>query len=158
MLVITVLNHGDISIAKQILDVQLPAYRVEADIIVFYEIPPLRDTAKTIASSEEHFIGYRVGERLAGFISYELPEKDGDVESVDICRMVVHPDFFRRGIAKQLLAHLLDSAAAGKRVTVSTGAKNEPAKSLYRSFGFVEKKEIEIAPDVFLTVFERNLE
>lgn len=143
------LNHKDWATAQLILDVQLPSYRVEAEIIGFDDIPPLRDTVETIQTCEESFVGYILSQELAGFISYELTD-----DGVDICRMVVHPNFFRRGIAKQLLSFLLDGVAAHKKVTVSTGDKNEPAKSLYRGFGFSEVDQIEVAPGVQLACFE----
>ncbi|RIX48620.1 GNAT family N-acetyltransferase [Paenibacillus nanensis] len=145
------LNHKDADTAQKMLDVQLPSYLVEAELIGFHDIPPLRDTTATIRESGESFIGFTVDQELAGFVSYELAD---DGNCVDICRMVVHPDYFRRGIARQLLSHLLAGAAAHKKVTVSTGERNEPAKSLYRSFGFTEAKQIEIAPGVKLSLFE----
>ncbi|MFD0589011.1 GNAT family N-acetyltransferase [Paenibacillus sp. GCM10027627] len=147
---ITLLNHKDLDIAKRMWEVQIPAYRVEAEMIGFADIPPLRDTPETISASGETFIGFMESGALAGFISYELEEG-----TVDICRMVVHPNYFRRGIAKRLLAYVLDYAAGDRAVSVSTGARNEPAKALYRGFGFVEKEQIEVAPGVSITVFRR---
>ncbi|REK71156.1 GNAT family N-acetyltransferase [Paenibacillus paeoniae] len=143
------LNHREPITAKAMLAVQLPAYRIEADIIGFDDIPPLRDTAETIMASEETFVGYWLEEELAGFISYELDE-----HQLGICRMVVHPQYFRRGIAKGLLSYVLTGAGEQKRITVSTGAKNEPAKALYRSFRFTDAGEIEVAPEVSLALFE----
>ncbi|RJE87502.1 GNAT family N-acetyltransferase [Paenibacillus sp. 1011MAR3C5] len=142
-------HHQNRGVAEQLLAVQLPAYRIEADIIGFWDIPPLRDTAETIMKSSETFVGYRLDGALAGFISFE---DEGDAR--DICRMVVHPDYFRRGIAKSLLAYVLEDAGKHKKVKVSTGAKNEPAIALYRSFGFVDAGAIEIAPEVKLALFE----
>lgn len=146
---IQILNNNEEGIAQKILDAQLPAYRVEAQIIGYDDIPPLHDTVDTIRSSEEVFVGFFIGRELAGFVSYESED-----DAVDICRMVVHPDYFRRGIAKRLLAYVLDEAAVRKKVTVSTGALNEPAKSLYRGFGFALAKELEVAPGVTLAFFE----
>ncbi|MFF2886420.1 GNAT family N-acetyltransferase [Paenibacillus sp. NPDC057967] len=142
-------QHQNREVAKQLLAVQLPAYRIEADLIGFWDIPPLRDTAETIMDSSEIFIGYRIDGVLAGFISYE---DEGD--ALDICRMVVHPDYFRRGIAKSLLAYVLEGEGKHKRVKVSTGAKNEPAIALYRSFGFFDAGAMEITPEVKLALFE----
>lgn len=146
---INALNHRDVDMAAQILAVQLPAYRVEAELIGFDGIPPLRDTAESIMGSEEQFVGFMRGGGLAGFISYELQE-----DAVDICRLVVDPSCFRQGIARKLLTHVLQGVGERKKVTVSTGTKNEPAKVLYRSFGFAWKKEIEVAPGVSITEFE----
>ncbi|MCR2807126.1 GNAT family N-acetyltransferase [Paenibacillus soyae] len=143
------LNNREEDIAQYILDVQLPAYRVEAELIGYDDIPPLRDTVDTIRNSKETFVGYFIEQELAGFISYESAD-----DAIDLCRMVVHPGYFRRGIAKRLLAYVLADAASSKKVTVSTGARNEPAKSLYRGFGFVLAKELEVAPGLSLAFFE----
>ncbi|MDF0725480.1 hypothetical protein PY093_01985 [Cytobacillus sp. S13-E01] len=41
--------------AKEVLNVQIPAYKVEAEIIDYYDIPPLRDTVETLQQSQETF-------------------------------------------------------------------------------------------------------
>lgn len=142
-------HHQERRVAEQLLSVQLPAYRIEAELIGFWDIPPLRDTTETMMESGETFVGYRIEGELAGFISYE---DEGD--ALDICRMVVHPNYFRRGIAKSLVEYVLEGAGKHKRVKVSTGAGNKPAIALYRSFGFADAGEIEIAPGVRLALFE----
>lgn len=38
-------NH---KLAKEIFDIQIPSYLVEAEIIGMYDIPPLRDTVESI--------------------------------------------------------------------------------------------------------------
>ncbi|GKU76372.1 N-acetyltransferase [Paenibacillus sp. L3-i20] len=147
---IIVLNNKDTKTANDILEVQLPAYRVEAEIIGFDDIPPLRDTVQSIVDCDEHFVAYVLDEAVAGFISYEQDDND-----IHICRLVVHPNYFRKGIAKQLLAHVLRGPAEGKKIVVHTGAKNVPAIRLYVSYGFEEMEHIEVAPEVYITRFER---
>lgn len=144
------MNHQERRVAEQLLEVQLPAYRIEAELIGFDDIPPLRDTAETLMVCNEIFAGFKLEGTLAGFISYEAV----GAEVLNLCRMVVHPDYFRKGIARSLLAYVLEGAGMHKKVTVSTGANNEPAKALYRSFGFIDAGEIEIAPEVKLILFE----
>lgn len=137
--------------AQDILRVQIPAYQIEAALIGFDGIPPLKDTVDSIQQSREAFVGYYLEEELAGFLSYELEEN-----TCTICRMVVHPNHFRKGIAKALLAHFLDNVCPKPYIKVSTGAKNEPALHLYKQFDFKEVKHIEIAPDVYLTLLEKK--
>ncbi|MBH5319887.1 GNAT family N-acetyltransferase [Paenibacillus sp. GSMTC-2017] len=148
-MIITV-NNKNAEVASDILNVQLPAYRVEAEIIGFDGIPPLRDTVQSIMECDEQFVGYMTDEKLVGFVSYHTHD-----EGIDICRLVVHPSHFRKGIAKQLLAHMMSGPALDKKVQVSTGTKNVPAKTLYESFGFKEIGNIEVAPGVFITRLER---
>lgn len=149
---ITPLNTRDINIAKEILVVQRPAYRAEAEIIGFDGIPQLSDTEESIMACGETFLGFRSEGRLAGAIAYTEDE-----EGVEICRLIVHPDYFRKGIGRRLVGFVMEEAARGKKVKVSTGAANEPAIRLYKQFGFTERERIEIAPGIFLTNMERSV-
>lgn len=136
--------------AKSLLEVQLPAYKVEAELIGFDGIPALKDTVETLSNCGETFYGYFIDEELAGAISYKEDE-----EMVDIHRLIVHPDHFRKGIGKELVSYILDIVACGRKVIVSTGAQNYPAMQLYRSLGFEEKKDVEVGPGIFVTLLER---
>ncbi|AKF95011.1 N-acetyltransferase [Brevibacillus halotolerans] len=147
---ITNLHVSDEEIAKKILNVQIPAYKIEAEIIHFYGIPQLKDTVETIRTCNENFLGYMLDEELAGVISYTV-----DQNHMEICRLVVHPNHFRKGIARSLVGYVIENVAKGKKTTVSTGAKNIPAKKLYSMFGFIEVQDIEVAPNVFITLLEK---
>ncbi|WP_240315699.1 hypothetical protein [Sporosarcina sp. PTS2304] len=57
-----------------VLQIQLLSYQVEAKIIEFDDIPPLKDTIETLSSCGETFFGYYVQEELSGVISYKLDE------------------------------------------------------------------------------------
>lgn len=146
---IILLNQKDNETAEKILEVQLPAYQIEADLIGFDGIPQLIESAEDIAASNETFIGYVTEGEIRGVLSYEAA--GGFLE---ICRLVIHPNYFRLGIASNLVSYLLKHNTE-KKMKVSTGSKNIPAKSLYRSFGFQEIEELEVASGIFITVFER---
>lgn len=137
--------------AKKILDIQIPAYKVEAEIINFDGIPQLKDTVETIIKSDETYLGYMIDDVLVGFISYTYNQG-----LFHICRLVVDPNHFRKGIAKSLLGYLIKNVIKGFKATVSTGAKNFPAKNLYKMYGFYEAKDIEVAPNVFITLLSNH--
>ncbi|MGE8077579.1 GNAT family N-acetyltransferase [Peribacillus loiseleuriae] len=137
--------------ARETLGNQLPAYQIEAELINFHEIPPLKDTVETIMTSREQFFGYYIESQLTGFISFEETESE-----IDICRMVVHPNFFRKGIAKKLIQYILHTIKGHKKITVMTGEKNYPAKNLYLSLGFIKVKTVEVADGIFLSGFEKK--
>ena len=103
---------------------QQQAYRVEAELIGAALFPPLLQTEAALR--EEHPTGYimRLDGRLVGAVT---------VDGETITRLLVSPDYFRQGIATQLIRHALEHQAL--RV-VSTAALNEPAIALYRQFGF----------------------
>ena len=92
------------------------------------------------------------GSTLAGAISFE---REGCI--VTICRMMVHPNFFRRGIASSLLQHILmeQELNGATRFIVSTGTENLPAIRLYESFGFIVRRVFTVPPGISLTTFER---
>ncbi|HEU4965088.1 MAG TPA: GNAT family N-acetyltransferase, partial [Bacilli bacterium] len=52
--------------AMQLLAVQIPAYRVEADLIGFDGIPPLHDTLETLQACGESFYGAFLDGELVG--------------------------------------------------------------------------------------------
>lgn len=145
------LNMRDKSEVEKMLAIQIPAYKIEAKLIGFDGIPQLADTVVSLMASKELFIGYILEGELAGFISYELSGKE-----LDICRLVVHPDYFRKGIASGLLDYVMNEHAEVDRFIVSTGSKNAPAIRLYQRFGFTSDQEVEVAAGFFITLLEKN--
>ncbi|MFD2444608.1 GNAT family N-acetyltransferase [Bacillus sp. CGMCC 1.16607] len=138
-------------ITQNILDVQIPSYKVEAELINFDGIPQLNDTVENISESPEIFMGYYINHELVAFISFDMNENE-----IEICRLVVHPNHFRKGIGKKLVEYVIKEISKDKKVIVSTGQKNFPAKKLYEFFGFKEVKNIEVATDVYITLLELN--
>ncbi|REE78957.1 acetyltransferase (GNAT) family protein [Paenibacillus taihuensis] len=145
------IDLNDYAQVRELLNVQLLSYSVEARLIGFHDIPGLRDTALSLQACGEQFFGCWQGEALAGAISFK--EENG---CIDIHRLVVHPDFFRRGIGERLVKHVLDTCKQrADRFIVATGAANLPAKRLYTKLGFVEQREVEVAPGFFIAEFEK---
>ncbi len=91
------------------------------------------------------------GEGLAGAIAWQVLY-DG---TVDICRLVVAPRAFRRGIARSLL-DALEARLPGRPMIVSTGRDNEQALALYRARGFRPVRHREPIPGLFITELERS--
>ena len=144
------LDTKDSKTAEQIVDLQKKSYLIEAELINFYDIPPLKDTIDTIIQCDEVFYGYYTEDVLAGLISYKLEE-----DLVDIYRVAVHPEYFRRGIAKQLIQFIEDVNKGIEKIIVSTGLKNRPAVSLYLKLGFRRVSEVEVAEGVYVVSFEK---
>jgi len=137
--------------AADVLACQRAGYAVEAELLGFDGIPPLRETLDELMHCGERFLGSYDEEGLAGVVSWE---KLADA-TVDICRLVVAPRAFRRGHATALL-DALDQAEPGARLTVSTGTANAPALALYQRRGFVPVGIREVAAGVTVTVLERR--
>jgi ribosomal protein S18 acetylase RimI-like enzyme len=116
---------------QRLVAVQRAGYRVEADLIGAISLPPLRDTPEQLRASGETFLGARLDGVLMGAVSYK---RAGGL--VDIHRLVVHPDAFRRGLATRLLDALEAAEADASAWTVGTGRDNAPARALYERRGF----------------------
>lgn len=147
------IDLNDLAQLEELWQLQKAAYLIEANLIGFYDIPPLKDTLNSLQNCNEIFYGYFIDNTLTGAISYKFLG-----ELLDIHRMVVSPAHFRQGIAGKLLNFLLDEQVTTwniKKVIVSTGAKNEPAKQLYQRFGFREVAQPEVLPGLFISQFEK---
>ena len=138
--------------ALRVLELQRVSYQIEADLIGTGLIPPLNETLGELQSCGEDFYGFFEDDRLLGFISHKL---EGNV--LDIHRVAVHPDAFKRGIARQLLEFVLKLEPSAARVIVQTGSLNLPACKLYLSFGFEILERKEVATGLELTLFAKNL-
>ncbi|MVP02004.1 GNAT family N-acetyltransferase [Paenibacillus lutrae] len=148
----------DVQAVLELLALQTASYIVEARLIGYQEIPPLKDSPLTLRCSKETFNGYYLTETeaqghsevLAGAIAWE---RSGSI--VTITRMMVHPGHFRKGIASQLMRHLLERHPDASKFVVSTSETNEPAILLYSKFGFRPSGARTIAPSVTLVTFAR---
>jgi ribosomal protein S18 acetylase RimI-like enzyme len=143
------MNVGDRRVAEDVLKVQIPSYQVEAEIIGYYDIPPLKDTVETIQQCDELFFGYYTDTELCGFISVKIEQNEADIH-----RLVVHPKHFRKGIAQSLL-EFIEGLEGIKTLKVSTGSKNAPAVSFYLKNGFQPVKEVRIDEKLIITLFEK---
>lgn len=133
---------------ERLAEVQRAAYLVEAAVIGDDRIPPLHETPAELGARGLNWLGAFSGSRLVGAIAWSEPE-----EIVDIERLVVAPEDHRRGIATALISDLLDHAAA-RRVVVSTGRDNGPARRLYEAFGFTRVEDSEPISGLWLSRYE----
>ncbi|MGE7624906.1 GNAT family N-acetyltransferase [Viridibacillus sp. NPDC096237] len=137
--------------AFEVLNIQIPSYKVEAEIIDYYDIPPLKDTVEKLQQCGEAFFGYYISGELSGVISIKI---ENDV--MDIHRLIVHPKYFRKGIAKMLLDFIESNIEGIKTIIVSTGSKNFPAVNFYEKNGFSRIEEIKVNERLSLTNFKKQ--
>lgn len=138
-------------LAKEVLSVQIASYKVEAELIDFYDIPPLRDSVSTLQQCGENFYGCYVDGELSGVISIKAEEN-----LIDIHRLMVHPKHFRKGIAKRLLDFIESVGEGNETLIVSTGSKNAPAISFYEKNGFIITGETKVMEGLSITSFEKK--
>lgn len=118
-------------LAQQVWALQQAAYTIESQLIGYSELPPLLETVENLQDSGEQFLAWIEKEEIRGTVSYTYNEG-----TLEICRLVVSPLHFRRGIAGQLLKSLESKEAGAKQIVVSTAEKNQPAILLYQKHGY----------------------
>ncbi|MGN7765102.1 GNAT family N-acetyltransferase [Paenibacillus sp. 22594] len=145
------LQDGDT--LSELWSLQHKAYRLEAEIIGFHEIPPLLETRDMLSRSEELFYGsFDDHGDLMGAVAV-LEESPG---KLTVTRMMVNPNFFRQGVAGNLLEYIFNLYWKMEQFIVSTGKLNVPAVTLYTKHGFIPAGIEEVAPGVELIEFHRN--
>ncbi|MGP4069640.1 GNAT family N-acetyltransferase [Halobacillus sp. B29] len=144
------ISPAKLHVADSILRLQFLSYQVEAAIVGFPDLPPCEDNVTSIMESGETFIGAYIGTDLVGAISYKIEDN-----YIDIYRLMVHPEHFRKGIGQSLLRNVIGTYPS-KPSYVYTGSENTPAINLYTSHGFHPTHEKEVTPGMFLTRLERS--
>lgn len=149
-MVVVEIDHRDPDLALRVRDLQRVAYRIEAELIGYDRMPPLREEVTDILRLDLTILGAMEGASLIGVLGYVRVSG-----TVDIDRLAVEPARFRRGVGRMLLdgLHLRESDAS--RFEVSTGAANRPAIALYEAMGYRLTSE-EISHDVRLAHFARQ--
>lgn len=143
------INIQDTEEAEKIFHLQRIAYQIEADIIHYNKIPPLTETLYELMNSTETFIVYENQHEIIGCLSYQIKQ-----QNVEICRLAIHPNHFKNGIATKLFNYL-SSIKDIKQYLVSTAEKNLPAITFYIKNGFVETHK-SIVDNLTLIHFRRE--
>jgi len=145
------LQNSNIETSKKIRFVFQASYKVEAKLLNAIDFPPLKRSLENYVNSSTAFFGYFTDQELAGVI-----EIDHNNNFTHINSLVVHPNFFRQGIARKLIEFVFKSFDS-KRFVVETGLDNEPATKLYKKFDFIEVKQWDTDHGVRKIKFERRI-
>ncbi|SNT30402.1 Acetyltransferase (GNAT) domain-containing protein [Streptosporangium subroseum] len=130
---------------RNLLAVQHAAYAVEAKIIEDDRIPPLHETLEELCAERLTWLGAFDDDRLVGAVAWSETAL-----MVDIDRLVVDPGAHRRGIGGALVREVM-ARAGERRIVVSTGRANMPARTLYERFGFGGAEDVEVIPGLWIT-------
>lgn len=134
---------------NQLLRLQRVSYRQE-ELLLGFPIPRTEDTAADLLDSGEVFVGMVQDGDLLGFFSFAADET-----TLDIHRVAVDPDYFRQGVATELLLFLFEAFSGISRFLVTTGASNAPAIGLYEKLGFRIIESFEPVPGLIMVRMER---
>ncbi|MFD9359563.1 GNAT family N-acetyltransferase [Streptomyces sp. NPDC060031] len=128
------------------------AYAVEAELIGF-DIPHLRESLEQMRERPLVWLAAVSAEgEIAGYLAW----KEAADGSVSVDRLCVDPAWFRRGVGSLLMGHLLSEAFPNRSVTVTTGADNAPAVTLYERLGFIRGADFSPVPGLVMAAFTRH--
>ncbi len=138
---------ADIADAPAILEVQKLAYRSEAELYGFFDMPPLTET---LEQAQEEFAVSEIlkamdGDRLIGSVRARL--FDGECY---IGRLSVHPDFQNRGVGRALMEEVEKRHPDTARFTLFTGSKSLKNIGLYKRLGYRTERREQVAEGVNL--------
>ena len=133
MLRVEPLNHQAPKVAEAIFALLDLAHTQESELLGIKGMSKLERSSDLIRTSTEFFLGAWRENELIGTL---VLGPDSEPKQLHIATLVVHPDHQRQGIGRLLLLEIL-RRASGMVVSVSSGAANVRALSLYASLGFV---------------------
>jgi GNAT superfamily N-acetyltransferase len=146
------IERAHIEDAKEILDLQKLAYQSEAEIYNDYTIPPLTQTLEEMRNDFEKqvFLKASMDGRIIGSVRALL--KEG---TCFIGRLIVHPDFQKRGIGTQLMHEIERYYGGVCRFELFTGYKSERNIYLYQKLGYQVFKTETVTKDLQLLYMEK---
>ena len=143
------LQNNNLKVAKKIQAVFQESYKVEAEILKAVDFPPLKRPLENYINCSNQFFGFIKENQLVGVI--EIIHNN---EYIHIRSLVVHPIYFRQGIAQQLMEYVLKTFETPLFV-VETGVDNGPASALYKKFHFKEVSQWNTDHGIRKVKFER---
>ena len=115
-------------------------------------IPPLKETeaieywhvvAEQIAEGSKILIVAQQTETIVGAVQLGLETRENGNHRAEVQKLMVHPEYRRQGIARQLMAEIEPAAkSADRTLLVLDVRKGDPAEALYQQMGFVHVGDI----------------
>jgi ribosomal protein S18 acetylase RimI-like enzyme len=147
------ISRASLSDAEAILALQKLAYQSEARFYDDWTLPPL---TQEIGSLREEIGASLVlkatvaGDRLVGSVRARI--EDG---TALVGRLVVHPEFQRRGIGSKLLRAIEEACLDATKFELFTGSRSVASLRLYRRHGYTITRTEPVSPTLSLTYLEK---
>ncbi len=122
--------------AQQILELQKIAYQREAELYQDWNIPPLLQTLHQLELEFENhkILVAKLNDEIVGSV-----RGYADQGTLHVGRLIVHPDFQKRGIGSQLLMKI-EQESKCQRYELFTGQKSIQNIKLYEKLGYQKFK------------------
>lgn len=152
MIIITRAEFQDL---PEILALQRLAYRSEAKLLKNDAIPPLTQTLEEVQEEFRKGVFLAAREeteaRILGSVRGWVAEN-----TLYIGKLMVHPDFQRRGLGKRLLAEMESCAPTHSRSELFTSTKSVQNIKLYENAGYKPFREKCITPELTFIFLEKK--
>ncbi|WP_322906267.1 GNAT family N-acetyltransferase [Paenibacillus campi] len=137
----------------QQLDSRLPAF-VDMLIAVVHDgasigfLTPLSRAAaeqywRSVPGDDVIVLIATVDGQLAGTVQIHLCSKPNGMHRAEIAKLIVHPQFRRRGIARLLMECAEQYAKQAERILLVLDTRDgDPSNTLYRSLGYIQAGQI----------------
>jgi len=144
--------RADKTDAAALLELQKLAYQSEAALYNDYNIPPLTQTLGELKKEFEEKIIFKAIDsgRIVGSVRASAHD-----DTCYIGRLIVHPEFQRKGIGTQLMLTLEKGFPLLKRFELFTGALSEGNIRLYKRLGYRICRTDQLSPKVELVFMEK---
>jgi ribosomal protein S18 acetylase RimI-like enzyme len=146
------ISRAELKDAEQILALQKLAYQSEARLYNDWTLPPL---TQTIDSLCQEFADFAVLKAVCGGRIVGSVRAKSDRGVCAIGRLVVHPDFQRRGIGSSLLKSIEDCFPRATKFKLFTGSRSQSNIRLYQRHGYAISRTEVLSPNVILTYLEK---
>jgi GNAT superfamily N-acetyltransferase len=115
--------------------------------------PPLTETLPEIMSEFETKVFLKAvhAARIIGSVRDTL-----DSGTCQIGRLIVHPDYQRKGIGTLLMGRIETAFSRAERFELFTGIKSTNNIQLYQRLGYREYREEDLSPKVRLVFMEKR--
>lgn len=102
-----------------------------------------QDAVNSLASGDKQLLVARLDDRIVATVMVVFAMPENGSHRAEICKLLVHPDARRRGIARELMQRAEACArAAGRTLLVLDTRSGDVAEQLYRSLGWQVAGEI----------------
>ena len=129
----------------EILALQKLAYESEARLYNDWSLPALTQSLESITSefADSHFLIAIIDERIVGSVRGKVRNK-----TCEIGRLVVHPDFQKRGIGSSLLSEIENTYSSVDTFELFTGSQSDQNIRLYQRFGYMIGESVAVSDTV----------